>query len=198
MNLLLGMNKKFLQRLFPPKTASPTPSQNETLEANAECGDAETQFKFGLHYGADGPGQNYSRAEYWYLKAAAQRHPLAHYNLGVMYGDGQCGTRDWAKSLLWIQKAANLGSAPAQYHLGLRHHRAAMHRQTAAAKESEQISQSWMDAYIWFRLAEAQHYPGAETAGNLASLNMTRQEVAEATRRIAAFKITIHPPEPVL
>lgn len=188
------MDNKFFQRLFPSSASPPRSSQNATLEAVAERGDADAQFKMGLHYGSAGPGQNYSRAEYWYLKAAAQKHPLAHYNLGVLYGNGQCGPRDWAKSLSWIQKAADLGSAPAQYHLGIRHHRAAMNYQTTSDKESEQISQSRMDAYVCFRLAQAQGYPGAEAAGNLVSLSMTHQQVAEAGRRIAALKTAVQSP----
>jgi uncharacterized protein len=151
----------------------------------AESGDAEAQFNLGLRYAVTGgAGRDYARAEQWYLKAAAQNHPLAHFNLGIMYGSGQLGPCDWAKSSLWMQKAADLGDAGAQYQMGVNQHRA------AAAGELVNASESRIDACKWFRLAAAQGYQAAEIAGDVVSMGMTHEDVLEAGRRVIAFHPT--------
>lgn len=102
----------------------------------------------------------------------------------MMYASGQGMPSDRAKSLEWIQKAADLGDAGAQYRLGAAHHRAIL------GGSPENVSQSWINAYKWFRLAAAQGYQGAETACEVVNLNLTREDVMEAGRRIAAFSTT--------
>ena len=91
---------------------------------------------------------------------------------------------DRAKSQVWIQKAADLGDAGAQYSLGAIYHRAI---QDGLPKDA---SQSRINAYKWFRLAAAQGYQGAETACDMVNLDMTHEDVAEGRRRIAAFRST--------
>ena len=60
----------------------------------AERGVAEAQFSLGLKYAnGEGAAQDYSQAELWYLKAAGQKHALAHFNLGVMYANGRACRR---------------------------------------------------------------------------------------------------------
>jgi len=165
-------------------SAAPSPVQ-ESIEDMAQSGNAEAQFSLGLKY-ANGKGEalDYTQAEHWYLKAADQKHPLAHFNLAMMYANGQGMPSDRAKSQVWIQKAADLGDAGAQYSLGAIHHR--------AIREglSENASQSRIDAYKWFRLAAAQGYKGAEIACDMVNLYMTREDVVEGGRRIAAFQTT--------
>lgn len=147
----------------------------------AENGDAEAQFSLGLKH-ASAPVQDFAQAEQWYLKAAAQDHPLAHFNLGIMYTNGQLGPCDWAKGLVWIQKAADLGDAGAQYRLGADHHRSVMDG------GSTNVTQSRIDACKWFRLAAAQGYDGAGMAGDIVTMEMTREDVQEVDRLITAFK----------
>lgn len=148
----------------------------------AERGVAEAQFSLGLIYAnAKGAVPDYAQAEHWYLKAAEQNHALAQFNLGIMHAHGQGVPRDRAKSLMWIQKAADLGDAGAQYHLGLSHQRAAQDG------SPENASESRLNACKWFRLAADQGYRGAETACELVNLNLSREDVLEAGRRVAAF-----------
>ena len=148
----------------------------------AERGVAEAQFSLGLIY-ANGKGAapDYAQAEHWYLKAAGQNHALAQFNLGIMHANGQGVPRDRAKSLMWIQKAADLGDAGAQYRLGLSHQR------DIRDGLPENASESRLNAYKWFRLAADQGYHGAETACELVNLNMSREDVVEGGRRVAAF-----------
>jgi TPR repeat protein len=171
---------------FKPWAGSTGPSSDpETTEVLAERGIAEAQFSLGLRY-ANGKGaaRDYALAEHWYLKAASQNHPLAHFNLGMMHANGQGMPSDQSTSLVWFQKAADLGDAGAQYSLGLSRQRAAMKGLPADA------SQAKIDAYKWLRLAAAQGYQGAEAACKVVSLDMTREDVLEGSRRVSAFSTT--------
>jgi hypothetical protein len=49
-----------------------------------------------------------------YLKAAAQQHAEAFYNLGVIYSEGQGVQRDTPQALQWFEKAARLGHPQSQ------------------------------------------------------------------------------------
>jgi TPR repeat protein len=173
------VEKPFFRRLF--SFAAPLPVQ-ETTRAMAERGVADAQFSLGLIY-ANGKGAppDYAQAELWYLKAAAQNHALAQFNLGIMHANGQGVPRDRDKSLMWIQKAADLGDAGAQYRLGLSHQR------DIRDGLPENATESRLSAYKWFRLAADQGYHGAETACELVNLNMSREDVVEGGRRVAAF-----------
>jgi TPR repeat protein len=173
------VKQSLIQRWF--GSAAPTPIQ-ETTETLAQGGSAEAQFSLGVKY-ANGAGtaQDYAQAEVWYLKAAGQNHALAHLNLGVMYASGQGQPADAAKSLVWIQKAAELGDASAQFRLGELNHR------DVRSGVSPVGGQSRIDAYKWYRLAANQGYRGAEVACETVNLDMSREEVTEATRRVADF-----------
>lgn len=148
----------------------------------AERGVAEEQFKLGLKY-ANGVGvaQNYEQAGHWYLKAAEQNHLLAQYNLGMMHGKGQGMPQSDTKSQEWFQKAADLGDAGAQYRICIIHQRAIRDGLPEDAAESRR------NAYQWLRLAANQGYHDAESACEQVNLNMTREEVMEGGRRVAAF-----------
>jgi TPR repeat protein len=174
--------KSLLHRWF--GSATPTPVQ-ETTESLAQLGDAEAQFNLGVKFAAStGAAQDYAQAEFWYLKAAAQNHPMANFNLGQMYACGHGAPRDATKALIWIQKAADLGDAGAQYSLGNTHHKAGMN------KLSETISESRIAAYKWFRLSAMQGYRGADEACEMVNIAMSREDVEEGRRQIAAFTVT--------
>jgi TPR repeat protein len=89
--------------------------------------------------------------------------------------------RDEVKSMGWMQKAADLGDAGAQYKVGMRHHRASLDGLPEAAPESR------IQAYKWLQLAAAQGYRGSEAAWAFVALAMTREDVADGGRRVAAF-----------
>jgi hypothetical protein len=172
-----GMDTPFFRRLFsrPQKPAA------ETTETRAGHGDAEAQFSLGMKFALEGTGQDYAQAAHWYLKAADQSHSLAQFNLAIMYAAGQGVPRDEAKSMRWMQKAADLGDAGAQYHIGMKHHRASLSGLPEAAPESR------IQAYKWLQLSAAQGYRSSEAAWAFVALSMTRADVVDGTRRIAAF-----------
>jgi TPR repeat protein len=172
------MDKPWFRKLFDRPQERPL----ETVQAKADDGDADAQFSLGMKYASsEGATHDYVQAVEWYLKAAAQSHALAQFNLGVMYARGQGVLRDDAKALMWIRRAAQQGDAGAQFNLGTRQHRASVAGPPKDAPESK------MEAYKWFHLAAAQGYKGSETAFQSVALGMTRDEVADAGHRAAAF-----------
>jgi TPR repeat protein len=82
---------------------------------------------------------------------------------------------------MWIRKAAHLGDAGAQYNLGMKHHRGSMDGVPEGAGESR------IEAYKWLRLSAAQGYGPSEASCECVALQMTREGVADAGRRVAAF-----------
>ena len=182
------VEKSIFQRWFSSPPATPEPDQ-ETTETLAQRGSADAQFSLGLRYAnGDGAEPDYVLAEQWYLKAAAQNHALAQCNLGVMYVSGQGRPSDTAKGAVWLQKAADLGDASAQFRLGELNHRAVRVGVSPVGGEAR------IDAYKWYRLAANQGYRGAEMACDSVNLHMTREEVIEGVRRVAAFNATSSQP----
>ncbi|HLX72867.1 MAG TPA: tetratricopeptide repeat protein [Verrucomicrobiae bacterium] len=160
-------------------TATPTP---DSIMTQAERGDANAQFDLGLRFAnGKGPGQDYSQAAQWYLKAAEQSHVLAQFNLAVMYAEGQGMPVDKDQSLLWLGRAAKLGDAAAQHRLGIVHHRASLERFPVNASESR------IEAYKWLQLADDKGYRDSDMARGLVVLQMTWEEVTDGNRRVADF-----------
>ena len=171
------MAMPFLRRLF----SRPQEPAVDTTETRAGSGDADAQFSLGVKFASEGAAQDYPQAARWYLKAADQSHSLAQFNLAVMYAAGHGVPRDEAKSRVWMQKAADQGDAGAQYNIGMKLHRASLDGKPEAAPESR------IQAYKWLQLSAAQGYRGSEAAWAFVALSMTREDVADGSRRIAAF-----------
>jgi hypothetical protein len=142
----------------------------------------QAQFLKGLSF-ANGAGgaQDYAQAAQCYTEAAEQGHSVAQLNLAALYERGQGVTRDQAKALIWLTKAANRGNSAAQYRLGLHEHLA------WRTGQAEQAVEGRVEALKWLRLSAAQGFDKAEGACEFLALAMTRDEVAEAGRRCAAF-----------
>ena len=167
-----------LRRWFGPNETSPV----SVTSNEPELSQAEGNFRKGLKFASgQGEEQNYEQAAHCYALSAEMNHALAQFNLAVMYGQGQGVARDEAKSLMWMTRAAELGDAGAQYQLGVRGH--ATNRTGREATVSEQR----IEAFKWTRLSADQGYRGAENGCEFMTLDMTRAEVGEATRRAASF-----------
>jgi TPR repeat protein len=182
------MDKPFFRRWF-SRPGKPAGETAQTAETKAGHGDAEAQFSLGLKFSREGVSQDYAQAVQWYQKAADQSHPLAQFNLGIMYAAGQGVPCDEAKSMGWMQKAADQGDAGAQYHIGMKHHRASFHALPEVASESR------IQAYKWLQLSAAQGYRSSEAAWAFVTVGMTREDVADGSRRIAAF-VPVQPNQP--
>ena len=144
--------------------------------------EAQAQFLKGLQFATGaGVAQDFAQAAQWYTQAAAQNHSLAQLNLAGLYRQGQGVARDEAKALLWLTKAARLGNALAQYRLGIQYHLLARKVSAPAAAEDR------IEGLKWTQLSATQGCREAEGASEFMALGMTRQEVAEGRRRVAAF-----------
>jgi uncharacterized protein len=170
------MDKSWYRRLFSPAHQPDL----QTTEAKADAGDVDAQFRLGLKYANHEGTPDYAQAGQWYLKAADQNHALAQFNLGMMYAHGQGVKRDDARSVMWFRKAAQQGDAGAQYNLGMSHYRASVWGLPQDAPESR------IEAYKWFHLAAEQGYHGSAEARVSVNLTMTREDVVEGNRRVAA------------
>jgi TPR repeat protein len=160
------------------------PSEEVTSNPAAQSGPQE-QFLSGLKFASgEGVAQDYTQAAQCYALAAEQNHSLAQLHLAMLYLQGQGVARDEAKSLMWMTKAAKLGNAEAQYRLGVRQHLLSRKASNGTAAEAR------IEALKWVRLSAAQKYHGAERACEFVALGMTRDEVAEAVRRVASFVVS--------
>ena len=165
---------RFFHQWFGPRNAAPPEAIDE--------GHPEAQFALGLECAsAEGTAQNYPQAVAWYRLAAEQNHPRAQFNLALLYRQGRGVGRDEATALMWMARAANLGEAAAQYTLGVQHHLESRDKPNAGSAEAR------IEALKWVRLSAAQAYRGAASACEFVALGMTREEVAEGGRRVAAF-----------
>ena len=144
----------------------------------------EALFLRGLSFaiGQDG-AQDYTQAAQCYTDAAEQGHSLAQLNLAALYAQGLGVTRDEARALMWLNKAANLGNAAAQYRLGVQEHLACRKGWAGSAVDGR------IEALKWVQLSAAQGNRGAEKACEFVALGMTREEVAEGGRRAAVFVV---------
>lgn len=53
-----------------------------------------------------------------YTRAAELGHPVAQYNVAMMYANGESVNVDYQQALYWFQKSTNRNFPPAQYRLG--------------------------------------------------------------------------------
>ena len=166
-------------RRWAGRSATPSKELAPNLSPRAA---GEAQFLRGLSF-ATGQGvpQDYAQAVQCYTEAAQQGHSLAQLNLADLYAHGQGVRRDEAKALMWLTRAAKLGNAAAQYRLGVQQHLACRSGRAGTAVEGS------IEALKWVRLSANQGYRGAESACEFVALSMTREEVAESGRRVAAF-----------
>ncbi len=148
----------------------------------AEAGNPAAQFGLAFSFAA-GPTHDYDQALHWYFKAADQNHRLAQFNLGQMFAQGQGTERNDSTAVMWIRRAANGGDAGAQFDLGNR-----CGRSTIDGTDQDQLaSEARIESYKWYTLAAAQGYRNAVDRSDSATLRMTREEVTEGNRRVAAF-----------
>ncbi len=96
--------------------------QTSDLFLNALRGNADAQFKLGIHYGfGTEPGLPTNPAEQvkWYRLAAEQGHVFAQRNLGQVLMNGTGVPRDDAEAFRWMQRAAEQKDTDACYYLGV-------------------------------------------------------------------------------
>jgi TPR repeat protein len=95
---------------------------------------------------------------------------------GLMYANGVGITENDAEAVKWYRLAAEQGNADAQSNLGVMYF------------FGSGVSKSAVDAYFWWHLAAARENADAKKFKELIEKTMTREQIAEAQRRSAAWE----------
>jgi TPR repeat protein len=152
-------------------------SQFEAFLKAANEGNAQAQLLVGLSYkGGRGTSKDLTEAARWYRRAAVQGNSAAQYFLGVMYAEGEGVPKNNAEAVKWYRLAADQGYANAQHDLGL------VYANGAGVPKND------AEAYFWWNLSAAQGNEYAKTNRDIVEKRMTREQIAEAQRRSAAWK----------
>ena len=185
------------------------------VREKAAKGDVVAQFSLGsiLYYGADDTAQ----AIDWFRKAAAQRYGPAEFQMGQLYDFGFGVVQSDPEALSWYRRAADRGSAAAERAIGDFYQKgrsvtadpseaARWYRRAADSDDIRaqyQLGQLFFDgtgvprdyaaAYFWFSLAAGQapledNRKGLLELRNIAAARMPPDAVADAARRVAAWK----------
>lgn len=109
----------------------------DTLEASAEAGDVEAQFRLSRAYRNFHTADGDEAALAWLSKAATGGHPMAQTMLADAYENGLGVMRDTGEALRWYRQAANAGFAEAQYRL-------ASYLMTAGGEGDKEEAADWM------------------------------------------------------
>jgi TPR repeat protein len=181
----------------------------------ALAGDVVAQFSLGsvLYYGSTETAQ----AVEWFRKAAAQDYAPAEFQMGQLYDFGFGVGQSDVDALAWYRKAAQHGSAAAQRTMGdfYRKGRAVAADAVEAARwyhlaadgddiraqyqladaylTGNGVTRDYVSAYVWFALAAGQapledNRKQLLELRNIAAARMTPEHVAEAVRRVAAWR----------
>jgi len=105
-----------------PALAAPPPFDPAPLQAQAQAGDVDAQFKYGtLNYVGLGVVQDYSGAVHFLTLAANAGHAEAACELGFLYQTGSIGQGppppDPTDAAPWYKKAAAAGNACGEFGL---------------------------------------------------------------------------------
>ena len=148
---IMHVMKKFLLSLvFVPIFVSSAVFADDYLKEiinKAEHGDMEAQNYLGMMYehGEDLP-QDYTKAVYWYRKAAEQGHAQSQVNLGWMYFEGQGIAQDYKRAAYWYRKAAVQGEPLSQHDLGIMYYKGLG------------VDQDYTEALMWLNLAVSNQF----------------------------------------
>ena len=109
----------------------------------AKTGNVNAQYTLGGYYflGSNGVEQSYSKAAYWWEKAAEQGHGDAQFNIGVCYYEGNGIKQSYSKAIYWYKKAAEQGNSKAQFNIGV------------CYSKGQGVEKSKNNAIYWFRKA---------------------------------------------
>jgi TPR repeat protein len=201
-----------------PAAAQVQPDVERALagaRAKATAGDAVAQFSLGsiLYYGTPETVE----AIEWIRQAAAQRYAPAEFQMGQLYDFGFGVARDDVQALGWYRKAAEHGSAAGKRVVGdfYKNGRAVAADAAEAARWYRQgadgddlraqyqlgqlyfdgtgVARDYASAYVWFTIAAGQtplidNRKQLIELRNIAAARMTPEQIADAARRVAAWK----------
>jgi TPR repeat protein len=119
-----------------------------------------------------------------YVAAAQQGNVKAIYSLAGLYEEGRGVKKDQTAAAKWHQLAAERGAALAQFNLGQRY------------ELGMGVKADLIEALKWLRLAARSGIEDANEMIQRLEKKMTKDQIAEATRRVNKFSLVTTPPSP--
>jgi TPR repeat protein len=116
------------------------------------------------------------RAARWYRKGAELGDEESQAELGELYEKGDGVAQNFQEAAKWYRAAADRGNRSAQAGLGFLYYK------------GDGVAEDFIEAHKWLNLAAAQGDQRARRARDTLAKLMTRQQIAEAQRRAAAWK----------
>ena len=104
---------------------------------------AEKTIGLNYYYGRNGFKRNYSKAVYWFRKAAEGGNANAQFVLARFYYLGQGVKQNYPKAIYWLKKSAAKGNINAQLDLGHIYY------------YGHVVKQNYPEAAYWFNKAAA-------------------------------------------
>lgn len=153
----------------------------------AREGEARAQGFVGfLYMHGFGVEKDWDQAEKWLRLASEQGDSSAQANLCVALSSGSPANPDLPKAIYWCRLSAVQGNVGGLFNLGLHYY----HGQGA--------ERDMLEAYVWLSLAELDPNWSSQAAKYRAEAKkgLTATEIAEADRRISAWKSAWKPAQP--
>jgi len=199
------------------QTPTPGAKEIEKIRAEAEAGDAKSQYQLAIHILKFNPRDQFdepteqtrTEACKWWRKAAEQNFAPAQRELGTRYSNGGGVPLDAAEACKWWRKAAEQNDALAQFYLGsyledkveaAKWYRKAAEQNLDQAQASlgrcyffgHGVPEDDVQAYKWLALARAHgtdliNYVSKEEL-NRAESKLTPAQKAEAEKLVREFK----------
>jgi TPR repeat protein len=158
--------------------ADPARARGFFLKA-AESGDAAAQFNLARMFYEQ---RDFVQAVRWYEKAGNQGDIDALYNLGYMYHEGEGVARDYRKANELFLAVAKKGRFDEQRR-GVK----GCSMLGNSYRYGQGVPRDYVEAYKWYFLAAVQGHPDAPADMKAIEQFMSRDEIAAAKRRAAAF-----------
>ena len=192
--------------------------QFEELKAEAEAGDADSEYQLGFrYYDGEGVPKDFSKAVRWFRKAAGQSNAHAQYYLGSCYANGEGAAKNKVEAVKWYRKAAEQSNVQAETALGYcyatgqgvakEHTEAAKWYRKAAEQNFAQaqislalsyalgqgVEKDYVESYKWTLLAASQGDKDAKQTMTILENNMSREQIAEGQKVARNFKPRLAP-----
>lgn len=135
-----------------------------------------------LYTVGQGVTNNPTEALRLYLAAARKGNTRAMYSLAGLYEEGRGVKKNQALAARWHQLAAERGVALAQFNLGQRY------------ELGLGVKADLTEAWKWLTLASRQGIQDAAELLGRVEPRMTREQIAEARRRVDGFTVVTAPP----
>lgn len=128
--------KMFIRILVVMMISSVQIVNGQSLESNANNGDAKSQHNLGVNYlmGSDGYPQDYDKAFFWEKKAAEQGIGRAQCNLGICYEQGWGTEKNVMQAEYWYKRAIEMGEKDALFNLGTLYTSSLLHKPEESIK----------------------------------------------------------------